>query len=445
VAYAEKVFKVRDGKQTKQYTWRARYKKPDGTWGSEPGFPTKVTAEAWGEEQEAAIRAGRWLDPSLARKHFGVWAREWMKAKGARRGKTVDGWWELLERVILPKWEHVPLMQINWFDVDAWAGQLQLSDARIDHSLTLMSSMLTGAVDAKHIATNPIFGRRRTGKGSPAAVKRKRKTKHEEMWAPPEIVIQLAQRMGPAKGLHILTTAFTGLRFGEGLGLHREDVLRTRVQSYRGGVFTCPILRVHQEYAEYTKRDEDGERIGLVKELEPLKNEFSVRDIDVPPFLARLLGHHLADWPHQLVFCQPNGGPWWAGNWARQLRPAADGRPERLKRQGASYRAAWAPIMRGLDLRALRHTHDTYQDQIGVRPALAHEQAGHRRPGIKGVYQHPTPAMRQERLDGLEAIYWEGMRSLGLKTLWDRVDLQKISQTAAEDEAEVAQEQVKAA
>ncbi|MGW7329678.1 hypothetical protein ACWGIU_14010 [Streptomyces sp. NPDC054840] len=438
MAYAEKVFKVRGGKQTKQFTWRARYKKPDGTWGSEPGFPSKATAEAWGEEQEAAIRAGRWLDPELARKHFGAWAREWMKAKGGRRGKTVDGWWDLLENVILPKWEHVPLMQVNWFDADAWAGQIPASDARVDHALSLMSSILTGAVDAKHLATNPLFGRRRTGKGSSEAVKRKRKTKHEEMWAPPEVVIRLAQRLGPAKGLHVLATAFTGLRFGEGLGLHRDDVLAVRKQSHRGAVFTCPVLRVHQEYAEYTKRDENGKKLGLVKVLEPLKNESSTRDIDVPPFLARLLQHHLDDWPHEFIFCQPNGGPWWTGNWARQLRPAADGRPERAKRQGASFRAAWEPIMPGLDLRALRHTHDTYQDEIGVRPALAHEQAGHRRQGIKGVYQHPTPAMRQERLDGLEGIYWDAMARLGLKTLWNRVDLLKISQEVEEDQAEAA-------
>lgn len=438
VAYPEKVYKVRNGKPTKQFTWRARYKKPDNTWGSEPGFPSKTTAEAWGEEQEAAIRAGRWIDPALARKTFGVWAREWMKAKASRRGKTFDGWWQLLDRVILPKWEHVQLLQINWFDVEAWAAQLAHAESVVDHSITLMSSILTGAVDARHITVNPLYGRRRTGKKTGAAAKGKRKTEQEEMWAPPETVIRLAQRMGPAKGLHVLTTAFTGLRFGEGLGLHRDDVLRERRQSFRGGIFTCPTLGVHQEYAEYTKRGPDGEKLGLVKLLEPLKNESSVRNVDVPPFLARLLRHHLDDWPHEFVFCQPNGGPWWTGNWARQIRPAADGRPERAKRQGASYREAWGPIMKGLDLRALRHTHDTYQDEIGVRPALAHEQAGHRRPGIKGVYQHPTPAMRQERLDGLEGIFQDAMRNLGLKTLWNRVDLLKISYEAAEIEAEAA-------
>ena len=79
--------------------------------------------------------------------------------------------------------------------------------------------------------------------------------------------------------------------------------------------------------------------------------------------------------------------------------------------------------MPGLTMRDLRHTHDTYQDQIGVRPALMFEQAGHKRPGIKAVYQHPTPSMRQERLDGLQEIYERAMHNLRWRTLWGRVDL----------------------
>ncbi len=61
MAYAEKRLSTAKGSKGK-ISWRSRYKKPDGTWGSEPGFPTKKTAENWGEEQEAAIRAGRWID-----------------------------------------------------------------------------------------------------------------------------------------------------------------------------------------------------------------------------------------------------------------------------------------------------------------------------------------------------------------------------------------------
>ncbi|MFE9398592.1 hypothetical protein [Streptomyces flavidovirens] len=438
MAHAEKVYKVRNGKQTKQFTWRVRYKKPDGTWGSEPGFPTKKTAEDWGDGQEAAIKAGRWIDPDLQRKHFGEFARTFMKAR-VKRGRTMDKRWDLLQTHILPKWEHAPLIGITWFDVDSWQMTLDCEDVTAGHAVSLMSTILTAAVDAKHITVNPLFGRRRTQPSAPAP--KKPKKTDEEKWAPPEVVIQLAQRLGPATGMHVLTTAFTGLRWGEGAGLHRDNVLKTRRQANDGGWFECPVIKVVPDVGELSEvelRDDEGNKLGTVLRLENPKSEKGVRDIDLPPFLAQLLRYHLDDWPHSYVFCTPSGKFWRRGNWGKVLRPAADGRPEREKRQGVSPRPAWEPIMPGLDMRALRHTHDTYQDQIGVRPSLAHEQAGHKMSGIKGVYQHPTPTMRQERLDGLEEIFWRGMRNLGLKTLWNRVDLRKIPQTINDDLANAA-------
>lgn len=137
MAHAEKVYKVRNGKQTKQFTWKVRYKKPDGTRGTESGFPTKKTAEEWGEEQEAAIRAGRWIDPALQRMTFGEFARKWMKVK-PKRGNTVDKRWNLLQQHIFPKWEHTPLQSFNWFDVDAWQQCLACDDVTAGHCVSLM-------------------------------------------------------------------------------------------------------------------------------------------------------------------------------------------------------------------------------------------------------------------------------------------------------------------
>lgn len=441
MAYAEKRVSTAKGSKGK-VSWRARYKKPDGTWGSEPGFPTKKTAENWGDEQEAAIRAGRWIDPDLQRKHFGVWAREWMKAK-PKRGATVDKRWNLLQQHILPKWEHAPLQSINWFDVDSWQQGLTCDDVTAGHCVSLMSSILTGAVDAQHLAVNPLFGRRRTRPTTAGAGKRPAAKKTaEEQWVEPEAVLHVADRLGPVNGLHVLTTAFTGLGWGESAALHRDNTLLQRQQPYDGGTFTCPIIRVDPdvgELAEYVARDEDGRRIGLVHQLEPPKNDGRARDVDVPPFLARLLRYHLDDWKWPYVFCTPNGKLWRRSNFGRSiLRPAADGRTALPKSKGHAAREAWDPIKPGMTMRATRHTHDTLQEQIGVKPALAFEQAGHKRPGIKAVYQHPTPAMRQERLDGLEEIFQRAMRNLGWRTLWGRVDLVKRS-TSLDDLPNISQ------
>jgi len=418
MAHAEKVFKVRNGKKTTKYTWRSRYKKPDGSWGSEPGFPTRKLAEEWGERQEVAIAEGRWVDPELSRKKFGVFAAEWMKAQKPR-GRTVMNRWERLDAHILPKWKDTSLIGINWFEVEAWARELALTTARstVRDCVQLMGRIINGAVDARHLTVNPLAGRRLTG--LPAdTVKRK---SDEEQVAEPEVVLQLARRLGPVYGLHVVTDAWTGLRWEELVGLHRRNALLTRRQRHDGGVFTCPILRVDEDegaLAEYYKRDEEGKRYTF-RGLEPPKNEKSARDVDLPPFLALLLEKHLADWPHEFVFTTLTGKWWWRSHWWSVLRPAADGREERPKGRGRPASPAWEPLMKGLTMRDLRHTHDSWQEQIDVRPVLGYEQMGHKYPGIKGTYRHPTPPMRQARLEGLQQIYERAMRNLGWESIWE--------------------------
>lgn len=412
MAYAEKVYKVKNGKPTKTYTWRARYKKPDGTWGSEPGFPTKKTAEGWGDQQEAAMRAGRWVDPDLARTTFGAWAREWMTAK-APRGRTVTTRWARLDAHVMPRWENVSIQQITWFDAEQWANSLECDDITATHCLTLMSQILTGAVDKQMILVNPLYGRRRS---RTAAAKQAVQAKDQtQLWASPEVVLRLARRAGPLDGMHILTIAFTGLRWGESLAL-RPPSLTKRSE----GDFACATLDVVQEIAEYAKRGPAGDRLGMVLELEPVKTVESKRRIDLPPFLAELLEKYAASCTQEFLFAPRGGNHWRRGNFGRQvMRPCADGRDELPTVKGHAPRPAWKPIMKGLTMRDLRHTHDTYQDQIGVKPALAFEQAGHKRPGIKAVYQHPTPDMRKGRLEGLQEIFEGALKALRWEAVWE--------------------------
>ncbi|WP_018384625.1 site-specific integrase [Wenjunlia vitaminophila] len=424
MGYAEKVVSTARGSKGK-VTWRARYLLPDGTYGSESGFPTKKTAVAWGREQERQIKAGTWIDPQKRATTFGAFARTFMASR-QKRGRTVGTRWDRLENHILPRWEHTPLGAITWFDVDSWQQTLPVEEVSRGHCVSLMSTIMTAAVDAQHITVNPLFGRRRTRVTSFDTV-RPKAPKVQDGGARPEAAILVAERLGPARGIHILTTAFTGLRWGEGLGLHRDNTLLTRRQPWGAAEFVCPILRVVEEYAEYQERDEQGEKKGYVLRLEPTKNDGSTRDIDVPPFLARLLRHHLDDWPHERIFSTDSGTPWRRGNWSKTLRPACDGRPERPRRRGVAYRPAWEPILPGLDMQALRALHDTMQAEIGVKEPLAFEAAGHRRPGIKRHYQKPTPGMRAERLEGLEELFWKAMANVGLETLWGRVSLEKAS------------------
>lgn len=436
MAHAEKVYKVRNGKQTSQGTWRARYKKPDGTWGSEPGFPTKKTAEEWGAEQEAAIRAGVWVDPVLSRGPFGEWAQIWLNAQGdSPRGRTTMNRRELLKGHILPQWKFTPLIAFNWFDVEAWARDRSKSyaESTVRAAVGLLSQILNGAVDAKRLAINPLYNRRLNGLHTVINQRDTQQEEDEEEIPPPEVVLQFARRLGPWNGLKVLTEAFTGLRYEESCGLHRNNALLTRRQRHDGATFECPVIRVDKDngvWAEYYIYDEDGKR-SIFRGLEAPKNPQSARDVDLPPFLAALIAERKHTSPHEFIFCTPTGKMWWRSTWHTAIRPAADGREARERGRGRPPLDAWEPLFPGMTSRLLRKFHDSLQAELEIPEVLAHEQMGHKYRGIKGVYRRPTPGMRQKRLDGLEATFQRAMANLGWEAVWEspEVDLPNISQT----------------
>ncbi|MFE7313058.1 hypothetical protein ACFU7T_08095 [Streptomyces sp. NPDC057555] len=49
---------------------------------------------------------------------------------------------------------------------------------------------------------------------------------------------------------------------------------------------------------------------------------------------------------------------------------------------------------------------------------MEYEQMGHKYPAIKGTYQHPTPAVHQEQLDGPQEMFERAMHVLDATTGW---------------------------
>ena len=58
--------------------------------------------------------------------------------------------------------------------------------------------------------------------------------------------------------------------------------------------------------------------------------------------------------------------------------------------------ASWLPVQRGLTPHGLRHGHETWLDDLGIRYVLQSERMGHEVPGMHGVYGHVSPAMRTD-------------------------------------------------
>jgi len=440
VAYAEKVYKVKNGKQTKQYTWRVKYKKPDGKYGTESGFPTKNLAEQWGDQQEASMRAGTWIAPDKLQTPFGEWVTIW-KTANKKRARTQSDRAYLLDKLLLPEWEFTPLMEVNnVFAVKSWVTRMAKPHGRHDpntvaRARSLLSTILSGAEDAGYIHANKLYGRR-------ILVGTDHHEEEEEVWAQPDEAYRLYDRLGGVHGLMVVADCYLGPRWGELAGLHRDNCLLKREDRINGRPFVRHVIRIDPKigslHEDPVELDEEGLAAWLKAEderleecrakgwkatrrkppkstvelyLGPPKNKYSAREVDVPEFLVRLLEEHIEAWPHEHPFSTPGGQFWRRGNFTRgHLRPAADGREAIVRKRGFAGRGAWDPIVPGFTMRGARHTHDTWMKDDGVDRALRFLTMGWVPKDIEGTYEHVTPEMRRHRLERLEARWERGQR-----------------------------------
>lgn len=388
-------------------TWRARYIRLDGSKGSEGGYPSKAAAIEAAEAIEADLRRGLIVDPRLSSLPLRDWVAEW-RAQVADSGATAANRRYRLDNWIVPTFGDVLLRDITWFAVKTWVTGLLRSGrferATADSILSTFSSVLTGAVDAGLLTSNPLYRRGLGGSGGA----------HEPVWVEPEQAYQLYTRLGPPYDLMVLLGAWCGLRWGEMCALHVDNVLQLRARPARhvividrmfgalheigdtGGEAHVPPARVPRGTPPQTSR----------LYLGPPKPPSGPREVDVPEFLARIISTHIESWPYPYLCLGPRGGWLLRGNVGmRVLAPAVNGRPAYPGSKGHPPRDAWAPIegAKGLTWHGLRHSHKTWMREDGIDDVLQREQLGHARSREIGEhYTHVTPAMRTRRLEALE-------------------------------------------
>jgi hypothetical protein len=72
--------------------------------------------------------------------------------------------------------------------------------------------------------------------------------------------------------------------------------------------------------------------------------------------------------------------------------------------------ASWLPLRAGLTPHGLRHGHQTWLDDLGVRYVVQSERMGHEVPGMRGVYSHITSGMREDLTAGLQRLWEASLR-----------------------------------
>ncbi len=310
--------------------WRARWFSPNGKRESKGGFTTKNAALKYGHDQEAAIRNNAYADPRAGKITITEWANRWYSALDLERS-TLSNYRYYIQAHILPVFGTRSLASLNAEEIGAWERDmvsLGYTPKVAREARSTLSNMLSDAIP-RYIRVNPAA--RRRGKGRRGQRRIERIERAERQWATPLEVLLIAERCAALSGadtdfLMLIVMAYTGMRWSEALGL-------------LPGCLQGEQLRIDWKLYEldsrfYRGRPKDG----------------SIRNVDIPPFLAALIAWYLATYPPRICTCVSDEPPWCPGeryvflgpqgghfrrsNYSsRVFRPAADGRyPKRAGR-----------------------------------------------------------------------------------------------------------------
>jgi hypothetical protein len=109
--------------QTGQHTWRVRYHRSNGHYGSISGFSSKTAAKNYADDLESDQRRGQWFDPAAANTTTSAWSVVWVETLDVET-RTDENYRSYLRNHILPRWGYTTLGDITAIDVTAWQKRL---------------------------------------------------------------------------------------------------------------------------------------------------------------------------------------------------------------------------------------------------------------------------------------------------------------------------------
>lgn len=373
--------------------WRARYLKPDGTIGSEPGFATRKKAITWGNDQEAAIRARKWVDPKDGKTTMDAYFATWLPAQDVSDDTAED--YERAYRVhISSRWGSRPVSSINIFDVQTLEKDLRArrKQSTVAVVVGVLRMMMADAVTARMIDFSPVLPKNRRGR-------RVESDMREGVSVPVPTVLEIMSRLALSDALMWLIVVFTGMRWGEVAGMRRQFL----TLDPDGDDDAAP---------GYYVIDPD---VGALKERGPKAERYfgppkfgKGRTVELPAFLVRLLIQYCATFPveRDLLFVNRAGVAHNHANFREhRWRPACDGWEARPARGTWPAREAASAVALGLHWHDGRHTHKTMLADLGIEQRARDERLGHTSRGMDAVYIHVTPKMRREILEKLESLW----------------------------------------
>lgn len=186
------------------------------------GFVHRSAAKTWAEDGEEAALRGDLRDPMAGRTDFAGWANRWWAARVVEVSTAANEKARFDE--VVEKWGDWPIASIGSLEVQAWVKEMSQtrSAGTVRKYHGMLSVILTAAMrpPARLIVENPC--RHVTLPPVP---------KGREVFLTREQVDSLDEELAEPWATLAVTLAYTGMRWGEAIGLHveRVDWLRRRV------------------------------------------------------------------------------------------------------------------------------------------------------------------------------------------------------------------------
>ncbi len=344
--------------------WQVRYVDPTGRERSRV-FRRKVDAEKFLIHIEAQKQRAEWINPELAATPLADFAGPWLATRSHLKPRTQESYETLLRIHILPAFGDIRLDRIDTMSIEAWiaaklAGGLSASQVRQAHQV--LRQILSAAVKARHIPSNPALG-----------IKLPKLPRREQLFLDPHQVDRLAEVVPDQFRALVYIFAYGGLRWGEAVALRRRRV---------------DVLRGRLDVAE-SLADVAGQHI-----FGPTKN-YRDRIIVLPGFLRDMLNDHLLEHtepgPDGLLFTAENGAPLRNTNFnGRVWKPAVKA----------------ADLPSGLRIHDLRHTAVAFLISQGAHPEAIKRYMGHSSIAVTmDVYGHLFPSDAEDLAAKLDALW----------------------------------------
>ncbi|MEV0678084.1 tyrosine-type recombinase/integrase [Actinosynnema sp. NPDC050436] len=338
--------------------YQASYLGPDGTRRYAPEtFVTKTDANAWLSTVEADLLRGEWVDPLLGKVKLEEFGTRWIKERslGVR---TREEYNRIFRLHVVPLLDGKTLNDISTETVRSWRQHL-LDNGRsattTAKAYRLLRAILNTALDDNRIKRNPCRIKGADQEKAP-----------ERPVASVPQVFTLAESMPPRFRLLVLAAAFTGLRWGELIGLRRGDV-----------DLDAPTVKVPRRLAQLNS----GKLVAG-----PPKSEAGYRTVALPDILVDDFRRHLMAFvgagPEALMFVGPKGAGLKRGNWHRSVKWI-----KTVKVVG---------LPEGFHFHDLRHTGNTLAAASGASTRELMHRMGHGSMRAALIYQHATSERDRE-------------------------------------------------